>query len=123
MYCDSKLDLATLMLLTVLVVIVAVRFASHPRQCGRRFGDWHGAQKSNKRGLTWRLRIHQQCCLTHWSSTAMVLDGLNVAYREAGDPSRPKLVLLHDRPDSTSPGSGPVDGERSLYCDRTRASR
>ena len=30
MYCDSKLDLATLMLLTVLVVIVAVRFASHP---------------------------------------------------------------------------------------------
>jgi hypothetical protein len=36
----------------------------------------------------------------------MVLDGLNVAYPEAGDPSRPKLVLLHDRPDSTSPGSG-----------------
>ena len=29
MYC-SKLDLATLMLLTVLVVIVAVRFASYP---------------------------------------------------------------------------------------------
>jgi plastocyanin len=30
MYCDSKLDLATLMILTVLEVIVAVRFASHP---------------------------------------------------------------------------------------------
>ena len=33
---------------------------------------------------------------THWASTAMVLDGLNVAYREAGDPSRPKLVLRKD---------------------------
>jgi pimeloyl-ACP methyl ester carboxylesterase len=112
----------------------------------------------------------------------IAVDAINVAYREAGDPTHPKLVLLHgwpasshqyrdlipklsdrfhviapdypgfgnsDTPDpsvfeytfdklaevtghflekkgfehSTSPGSGPADGERSLYCDRTRASR
>ena len=26
------------------------------------------------------------------------VDGLNIAYREAGSPSNPKLVLLHDFP-------------------------
>jgi hypothetical protein len=29
---------------------------------------------------------------------AAVIDGLNIAYREAGDPQKPKLVLLHGFP-------------------------
>src|SRR5580692_12314507 len=29
------------------------------------------------------------------------VDGLNIAYREAGDPSSPKLVLLHGWPSSS----------------------
>ena len=31
----------------------------------------------------------------------IVVDGLNIAYREAGDPSSPKLVLLHGWPSSS----------------------
>jgi len=32
---------------------------------------------------------------------AAVIDGLNIAYREAGDPQKPKLVLLHGFPASS----------------------
>ena len=32
---------------------------------------------------------------------SIVVDGLNIAYREAGDPSNPKLVLLHGFPASS----------------------
>src|ERR1700729_1409736 len=31
----------------------------------------------------------------------LAVDGLNIAYREAGDPSSPKLVLLHGWPSSS----------------------
>lgn len=31
----------------------------------------------------------------------VAIDGLDVFYREAGDPSRPTLVLLHDFPSSS----------------------
>jgi pimeloyl-ACP methyl ester carboxylesterase len=33
--------------------------------------------------------------------SSIKVDGLNIAYREAGDPSRPKLVLLHGFPASS----------------------
>jgi pimeloyl-ACP methyl ester carboxylesterase len=32
---------------------------------------------------------------------SIVVDGLNIAYREAGDPSSPRLVLLHGWPASS----------------------
>ena len=34
----------------------------------------------------------------------IAVDGLNIAYREAGDPSHPKLVLLHGWPASSHLG-------------------
>src|ERR1700709_2841633 len=33
--------------------------------------------------------------------SSITVDGLNIAYREAGDPSSPKLVLLHGWPASS----------------------
>ena len=47
------------------------------------------------------------------------VDGLNIAYREAGDPERPKLVLLHGFPSSSHQYRdlvrAPVLGERTSH--------
>jgi pimeloyl-ACP methyl ester carboxylesterase len=37
-------------------------------------------------------------CVTY---KTLSIDGLNIAYREAGDPVNPKLVLLHGFPSSS----------------------
>jgi pimeloyl-ACP methyl ester carboxylesterase len=39
--------------------------------------------------------------LQNVSYRSVIVDGLNIAYREAGDPANPKLVLMHGFPASS----------------------
>jgi hypothetical protein len=43
------------------------------------------------------------------------VDGLNIFYREAGQESAPRLVLLHGFPASSHPVSQPHDGARQPF--------